>query len=62
MLGLKHGVNFLVDYDPLWQSAFLEEKERIAGALGTVARDIEHYGSTQFQGCAPSRSWTFLSE
>jgi GrpB-like predicted nucleotidyltransferase (UPF0157 family) len=46
----KHNVNFLVDYDPLWESAFIEENERIAEALGTVVKAIEHYGSTAVPG------------
>jgi len=50
MLGLKKNLNFLVDYDPLWESAFIEERERIAGALGNVAKGIEHYGSTAVPG------------
>jgi GrpB-like predicted nucleotidyltransferase (UPF0157 family) len=50
MLGLKHNVNFLVDYDPLWESAFVDEKDRIAGALGAVIKSIEHYGSTAVPG------------
>jgi GrpB-like predicted nucleotidyltransferase (UPF0157 family) len=50
MLGLKHNINFLVDYDPVWESAFLEEKEHIGGALGAIAKGIEHYGSTAVPG------------
>ena len=50
MLGLKKNLNFLVDYDPLWKSAFIEERERIAEALGDVAKGIEHYGSTAVPG------------
>ncbi len=50
MLGLKHGVNRLVDYDPEWPLAFEAERARIHGALGGVARGIEHYGSTAVEG------------
>jgi GrpB-like predicted nucleotidyltransferase (UPF0157 family) len=50
MLGLKHNVNFLVDYDPLWESAFADERERIAGSLGMPSEHIEHYGSTAVPG------------
>jgi GrpB-like predicted nucleotidyltransferase (UPF0157 family) len=50
MLGLKHGINLLVDYDPEWPIAFEEEKARIYSALGDVARGIEHYGSTAVEG------------
>jgi len=50
MLGLKHGVNRLVDYDPQWPLAFEAERARIQRALGDVARGIEHYGSTAVAG------------
>lgn len=50
MLGLKKNTNRLVDYDPAWEAAFLEERERLAGALGDVVRGIEHYGSTAVPG------------
>lgn len=46
MLGLKHNVNLLVDYDPEWENEFKKERQRIQGALGTLALGIEHYGST----------------
>jgi len=45
-LGLEPGVNRLVDYNPLWPRAFAEEAARIKGALGDLALDIQHYGST----------------
>jgi len=50
MLGLKHGINLLVDYDPEWPFAFEEERRRIHSALGDIARGIEHYGSTSVEG------------
>ncbi len=50
MLGLKHGLNLLVDYDPEWPIAFEEEKARIYAMLTDVARGIEHYGSTAVEG------------
>jgi GrpB-like predicted nucleotidyltransferase (UPF0157 family) len=50
MLGLKKNLNLLVDYDPLWESAFIEERKRLAQALGDVAKGIEHYGSTAVPG------------
>jgi GrpB-like predicted nucleotidyltransferase (UPF0157 family) len=50
MLGLKHDTNILVNYDPQWEIEFARERDRIAVALGTVARGIEHYGSTAVQG------------
>lgn len=50
MLGLKHGTNALVDYDPGWADAFEEECNRLAAALSGVALGIEHYGSTAVPG------------
>jgi GrpB-like predicted nucleotidyltransferase (UPF0157 family) len=50
MLGLKHGVNLLVDYDAEWPAAFEEERTRIRSVVGDVARGIEHYGSTAVVG------------
>ena len=50
MLGLKLNINYLVDHDPLWASAFVEERERILGALGPLAKGIEHQGSTSVPG------------
>ena len=50
MLGLNHGVNLLVDYDPEWPVAFEEERTRIQSAVGDVLRGIEHYGSTAVVG------------
>lgn len=50
MLGLKHGINVLVDHDPEWSRAFMEERARIHSAMGTVVRGIEHYGSTAVVG------------
>jgi GrpB-like predicted nucleotidyltransferase (UPF0157 family) len=50
MLGLKKNLNCLVNYDPSWASAFIEERKRIADALGNLAKGIEHYGSTAVPG------------
>jgi GrpB-like predicted nucleotidyltransferase (UPF0157 family) len=50
MLGLKHNVNLLVDYDADWPLLFLDEQRRIAAALGNLAKGIEHYGSTAVPG------------
>jgi GrpB-like predicted nucleotidyltransferase (UPF0157 family) len=50
VLGLKHGLNRLADYDPEWPAAFEEERARIRSAVGDVARGIEHYGSTAVAG------------
>ncbi len=49
-LGLKHGLNLLVDYDPRWPAAYAAEKERILAALGDLVVAIEHYGSTSIPG------------
>jgi GrpB-like predicted nucleotidyltransferase (UPF0157 family) len=50
MLGLKHNVNFLVDYDPEWATEFATERKRIADVLGGFAKGIEHFGSTAVIG------------
>jgi hypothetical protein len=50
MLGLKKNLNLLVDYNPLWEAAFIEERERLSRALGKIAKRIEHYGSTVVPG------------
>lgn len=49
-LGLKHGANLLVDYDPRWPAAYAAEKERILAVLGDFVVAIEHYGSTSIPG------------
>lgn len=50
MLGLKHGQNYLVDYDPAWSIEFEAERARIQSVAGDVVRGIEHYGSTAVEG------------
>ena len=50
MLGLKKNLNLLVDYGHAWESAFIGERKRIDVALGTVAKGVEHYGSTAVPG------------
>jgi len=42
----------LVDYDPGWPDAFALERDRIALALGKLARRIDHHGSTSVPGLA----------
>ncbi|CAM4504096.1 GrpB family protein [Nocardia ninae] len=42
----------IVDYDPAWPQRFAEERARIARALGTTARRIDHIGSTSVPGLA----------
>ena len=56
MLGLKRNLNVLVDYDQHWELDFLDEQRRISGALGDLAKGIEHYGSTAVPGIAQNRS------
>lgn len=36
----------IVDYDPAWPGRFQRERDRIHDALGTLARSVEHIGST----------------
>jgi len=40
----------IVDYDPTWPERFEVQRDRIARALGAVARRIEHVGSTAVLG------------
>jgi GrpB-like predicted nucleotidyltransferase (UPF0157 family) len=40
----------VVPYDPAWPRRFVEERARIAAALGPLARRIEHVGSTSVPG------------
>lgn len=40
----------VVDYDPEWPLLFETERDRIRGALGSVATSIEHFGSTAVPG------------
>jgi GrpB-like predicted nucleotidyltransferase (UPF0157 family) len=41
MLGLKKNLNLLVDYDPLWEAAFIEERKRLAQMLGNIAKGVD---------------------
>jgi hypothetical protein len=34
VLGLKHGINELADYDPGWSRSFTEEQARLHSAIG----------------------------
>lgn len=40
----------LADPDPAWPAAFLAEAERLRAALGPVARQVHHIGSTAVPG------------
>jgi GrpB-like predicted nucleotidyltransferase (UPF0157 family) len=42
----------IVPYDARWPLAFIEERDRIAVALGPIALRIEHHGSTSVVGLA----------
>jgi len=42
----------LVDYDPKWRQQCRREEERIRGALGERALQVEHAGSTAVPGLA----------
>jgi len=42
----------IVPYDARWALAFIEERDRIAVALGPLALRIEHHGSTAVVGLA----------
>jgi GrpB-like predicted nucleotidyltransferase (UPF0157 family) len=42
----------LVEWDPAWPARFEHEAARIRGALGSVARRVEHIGSTSVPGLA----------
>jgi GrpB-like predicted nucleotidyltransferase (UPF0157 family) len=42
----------VVDYDPQWPARFVEERARLAEALGDDAVLIEHIGSTSVPGLA----------
>jgi GrpB-like predicted nucleotidyltransferase (UPF0157 family) len=42
----------IAEYDEAWPARFEVERERIAGALGGIARRIDHVGSTSVPGLA----------
>jgi GrpB-like predicted nucleotidyltransferase (UPF0157 family) len=50
MLGLNKKLNQLVEYDPQWSLLFEEERQRLQASLGSLAKGIEHYGSTAVPG------------
>jgi GrpB-like predicted nucleotidyltransferase (UPF0157 family) len=54
--GLIGGVELreivLVEYDAAWAERFVIERQRISEALGSIARMIEHVGSTSVPGLA----------
>jgi GrpB-like predicted nucleotidyltransferase (UPF0157 family) len=42
----------VVDYDATWPARFAEVRDRVATALGPVALDVRHIGSTSVPGLA----------
>lgn len=42
----------IAPYDPGWVAAFELERDRVAAALGSLARRIDHHGSTAVPGLA----------
>lgn len=42
----------ITDYDPVWVELFERDRAAIVGALGAMARGIEHVGSTSVPGLA----------
>ena len=50
MIGLKHNLNLLVDFDSKWSSLFEQEKDRLQSVLLGVPQGIEHFGSTAVSG------------
>ena len=52
--GLEKGAVRLVAYDPRWPTLFRAAADRVAEALGPLARSIEDYGSTSVHGLTPN--------
>ena len=50
----RYGAGHIVieEYDPDWPARFLEERGRVTAALGPIAVDVEHVGSTAVPGLA----------
>ena len=49
-LGLQSGKVALTESDPRWEALFEAEKGRISSAIGPLALDIQHFGSTSIPG------------
>jgi GrpB-like predicted nucleotidyltransferase (UPF0157 family) len=49
-LGLAQGIVALADPDPDWPKAYQREAAAIRAALGELALDIQHFGSTAIPG------------
>jgi len=52
MLGVQRGTVQVVAYSPQWASLFEQERKRLSAALGSLALDIQHIGSTSVPGLA----------
>jgi GrpB-like predicted nucleotidyltransferase (UPF0157 family) len=52
ILGLPSGTVALAPYTPEWARLFEEERARLQDALGDLALDIQHVGSTSVPGMA----------
>jgi len=52
MTGLEPGTVTLSEPDPEWRALFERERDRIKTAVGPVALDIQHIGSTSIPGIA----------
>jgi len=48
--GLAHGTVQLAEWTPRWAELFAAEAARLRAALGDLALDVEHYGSTSVPG------------
>ncbi|MDR0819717.1 MAG: GrpB family protein, partial [Oscillospiraceae bacterium] len=46
MIGLRRGVVELADHDPEWENIADETIQRLWSVFGSVAKDIQHVGST----------------
>lgn len=42
----------IVPYDPIWPDVFVQIRDQVAAALGAIALEIEHIGSTSVPGLA----------
>ena len=49
-LGLKCGTVALVDHNPEWETVATQTIERLWRVFGSVAKDIQHIGSTSING------------
>jgi len=49
-LGLKRGTVQLADHDPKWKNVAAETMHKLKRILGSVAKDVQHIGSTAIVG------------